>query len=232
MENAQKLSTTVEGVFVGAVRPFGDDQSPSAIVKRPTNGRVRINALGLAGDHQADRRVHGGPDKAVHHYAADNYSRLAKKYPQAESIFKAGVLGENISTSGISESELCVGDIFTLGSAVVQISQPRSPCWKIDERTGVPRLSIFVAENAISGWYYRVLEEGVVQRGESLTLIERAKNPLSLSGVWRLYLAHRPSLDELEHALAQEALSGEWRHRLSTRLNWLKKNSTRRKTTQ
>ena len=232
MAENNSASWAIDGVFTGSIQPFGDDQSPSAIIKQPVLERVSISTLGIAGDQQADKRVHGGPDKAVHHYAADNYISLANTYPASSRIWKAGLLGENISTTGITETDISVGDVFSLGSAVVQVSQPRSPCWKVDERTGIPRLSIHIAENALSGWYYRVLETGDVQVGETLRLIEKSDCRLSLHDLWTLYLTHRPSLHAMEEALEQAALSNEWRHRLTSRLQWLKKNTRHRKPTE
>jgi MOSC domain-containing protein YiiM len=132
----------------------------TAIFKTPVHSRVKIRSKGIVGDHQADHRVHGGPEKAVHQYAALNYSKLAARFPEIAAAFVPGSIGENLSASGIDESSVAIGDIFALGSAHLQLCQPRSPCGKIDTRYGLAGVAKYISDCCYQGWYYRVLEAG------------------------------------------------------------------------
>jgi MOSC domain len=135
---SESVRTVIAGIYAAAeISSFPGNGAPTAIFKTPVHSRVQIGREGIVSDHQADRRVHGGPEKAVHHYAAINYSKLAARFPETAAAFVPGSIGENLSASGIDESSVAIGDIFALGSAQLQLCQPRSPCWKIDARYGV-----------------------------------------------------------------------------------------------
>ncbi len=130
------MNTRIDGVYVGGIKSLEPEGQPSGIYKRPPLGPLRLTFTGLLGDVQADRRVHGGPEKALHHYAAENYARLADAFPECAAAFLPGSIGENISTRGWLEGAICIGGIFRIGAALVQVSQPRSPCWKINHNPG------------------------------------------------------------------------------------------------
>ncbi|MDP1610119.1 MAG: MOSC domain-containing protein [Sulfuritalea sp.] len=125
---------TVAGLYAGQVAQLAGDSRSSAIVKTAVSGPRLLTVEGLAGDAQADRRAHGGGGKALHHYPAEHYARLAAAFPEAQHLAPGG-LGENLSTRGVTEEDICIGDVFRLGGARIQVSQPRTPCWKIDRRT-------------------------------------------------------------------------------------------------
>jgi MOSC domain-containing protein YiiM len=168
--------------------------------------------------------VHGGPERALHHYAADNYPVLAAAFPELESQLVAGSLGENLSSLGLTEETACIGDTFRLGGARIQVSQPRSPCWKIDCKFGATGLSRFIAERGLAGWYYRVLQAGDLRTGDALELIERNPEPISLRRLWQAHVAHRPEADELAACAATPGLTAGWVRKLSERLDWLRRN--------
>src|SRR5690606_16433169 len=109
----------------------------SAIDKRPLEGAVRIDELGVAGDEQGDTRVHGGVDKAVHHYPFEHYATWRAELGELPALASPGAFGENISTRGLDEATVCLGDRFALGTAVLEVSQGRQPCWKLNDRFGV-----------------------------------------------------------------------------------------------
>ncbi len=218
------MKIPVSGLFVGPVQPMPGDGRPTAIFKQPVSGGVAITFDGLAGDAQADLRVHGGPDKAVHHFPLENHARLAQAFPQAAYGLNAGGLGENISTTGVDEASICIGDIFTLGTARVQLCQPRTPCWKIEARHGVEGMTRYIAEHGIAGWYYRVLAEGEVAVGDTLELIERAADPITLAAFWAVVHAHRPGADALQRLAEAPGLSANWQRRLWERVDWLRRN--------
>lgn len=215
------MKLQVLGLFAGGVQPMPGDGRPTAIFKQPVSGRVAVGREGLQGDRQADRRVHGGPEKALHHYPQENLQRLAEAFPDIASQLQAGALGENISTRGADESAVCIGDVFALGTARVQLCQPRTPCWKIEARHGIEGMTRYIAERGICGWYYRVLAPGEVQNGDDLELIERAAAPISLRQFWDAVGLHRPSIERLTQLIDTPALNEQWRTRLVQRRGWL-----------
>lgn len=216
--------TTVQ-LFTGGLTQLDDEGQSTGIYKQPASGPIALGSAGLAGDVQADRRVHGGPEKAVHHYAAENYRRLAERFPAAAAQLTPGSIGENISTTGWDESSVCLGDIFRLGDATLQVSQPRSPCWKIDHRYASEGMARFVAESGLTGWYYRVLQTGSVRSGMRLELSERLPGAVPLAELWRVWSEHRPDPDVLARLVAAPGLTPGWQKKLLDRLNWLRANS-------
>ncbi len=178
---------TIDALLTGKARRFGAKGEPSAIDKRALEGRHAVGALGIAGDEQADLSVHGGPDKAIHHYPRDHYGWWAETIGDHALLQDAGAFGENISTSGLTESAACIGDRYRLGSALVEISQGRQPCWKLGHRFGIATLPATVVTSRRGGWYYRVIEDGAVGAGDALELMERPLPDWSveLAANWR-----------------------------------------------
>jgi len=166
-------TTSVLGLFVGKPKERWPGKPPSAIAKFDTNGTQQLIETGFLSDKQADLSVHGGPDKAVHHYPADHYSVWQAKKFESSFAFRPGGFGENISTAGIVENDVCLGDIFELGTARVQISQGRQPCWKLNMHTRVPEMAALLQKSGKTGWYYRVLQQGEVKTGDQLHLVDR-----------------------------------------------------------
>lgn len=166
------MEVTIQTVLTGKARPFRGDEA-SAIGKLSVAGPVAVDAMGLAGDEQADRSVHGGIDKAIHHYPADHYPHWRGRLGDTPLLDAAGAFGENISTTGLDENKVFLGDRFRLGSALVEVTQARQPCWKLDHRFGAKGVMAEVVASRRTGWYYRVLEPGAVQAGDALTLVDR-----------------------------------------------------------
>ncbi|MBM3391909.1 MAG: MOSC domain-containing protein [Betaproteobacteria bacterium] len=214
----------VAAVFAGGVRPLPPEGQPSGIVKHAVAGPVALGFEGLAGDAQADRKVHGGPDKALHHYPAEHYAAWAAAYPQCAAQFVPGSLGENVSTTGWTEENVCVGDVFRIGAARVQVTQPRSPCWKINHRYGLENALQFVAERGLTGWYCRVLEPASIAAGDAFELIGRNADPVTLKRLWQVTRSHRPAAEELSRLGWTPGLSESWAEKLRGRLEWLRQN--------
>jgi MOSC domain-containing protein YiiM len=221
---AMNAAIAIDGLFVGQVALLAGDSRSSAIVKTPVIGRCLLTAEGLVGDTQADRRVHGGDGKALHHYPAEHYAQLAAAFPDARNLAPGG-LGENISTRGLTESEVCIGDIFRIGRARIQVSQPRTPCWKIDTRTSCEGVSAFIGEHGLAGWYYRVLEAGEVAAGDWLEHIERPAEAVTLAEFWQVIRAQRPTLEALLRLAHASGLDDAWAGKLMQRVEWLRTNS-------
>lgn len=160
-------------VLAGAIAPLGEDGRVSAIGKRAVSGPWRIGATGLDGDAQADRTHHGGPEKALHHYAFDHYAAWRAELGELAPLDAPGAFGENLSTRGWTEENVCIGDVIRFGATLLQVSQGRQPCWKLNRRFGVSDMALRVQACGRSGWYYRVLEEGEAREGDALELVER-----------------------------------------------------------
>ena len=214
----------IDAVFIGSVRPLPPEGHPSGIVKQAVSGPVLLGPQGLVGDAQADRRVHGGPDKALHHYPAEHYAVLRAVFPANAAHFIPGSIGENVSTTGWTEDAVCVGDVFRIGSACVQVTQPRSPCWKINARYGLEDALQLVAERGITGWYCRVIDGGTIAAGDPFELLARNPDPVTLRRLWQVTRSHRPEVDELSRLAWTPGLSESWADKLRGRLEWLRQN--------
>lgn len=208
------MSYAIDAVLTGKARAFRGDEA-SAIAKAPVEGALRVGFLGIDGDEQADLSVHGGVDKAIHHYPRDHYDWWADALDGHELLNTPGAFGENISTAGLVESEACVGDRYRLGSALVEISQGRQPCWKLGHRFGVATVPATVVTTRRSGWYYRVVEEGAVTAGDMLDLVERPLPDWSVERVFHLLIggAGKREPAALRDLAAMDALATTWRAR-------------------
>ncbi|WP_288989805.1 MOSC domain-containing protein [uncultured Sphingopyxis sp.] len=206
---------TIDALLTGKARRFGAKGEPSAIDKRALEGRHAVGALGIAGDEQADLSVHGGPDKAIHHYPRDHYGWWAETIGDHALLQDAGAFGENISTSGLTESAACIGDRYRLGSALVEISQGRQPCWKLGHRFGIATLPATVVTSRRGGWYYRVIEDGAVGAGDALELMERPLPDWSVERVFHLLIggAGKRKPAALRALAAMDLLAANWRAR-------------------
>ncbi len=185
----------------------------SAIFKDPVTGPVWLSATGLAGDGQADRKVHGGPEKAVLAYPRSHYDFWRERL--ARDDIGPGAFGENWVFSHGTEADICIGDVLRVGQARVQVSQPRQPCWKPARRWERRDLALLLQQTGRTGWYYRVLEEGLVQAGDTLELMERPCPAFTVAFANHAMHGHAP---EAAAALAEcPLLTANWRDSLRRR---------------
>ena len=200
----------VRSVLTGSIRPLGARQVPSAIDKQPVTGPQAVYELGLAGDQQADRRVHGGIDKAVHCYAWSHYAWWQAHYPQQSLFGQPGAFGENLSLDGMTENDVCIGDVLQIGSARFAVSQGRQPCFKLNLRFELPDMAAQVQDSLRAGWYLRVLQEGTLQAGDSVTLLERPHPDYSVATLLAL-IRDRETRPALLDPVLQLPLPDSWR---------------------
>lgn len=205
-------------LLIGEVQPLAGSAHASGIDKRLVSDRLWLGAEGFAGDAQADRKHHGGPDKAVHHYAFDHYAYWSTQLGAREVVTRPGAFGENLSTLGMTEADVCIGDVFTLSTAVLQVSQARQPCWKLNLRFDHPKMSSLVQHSGKTGWYYRVLETGWVAPGDTLHLRERPHPDWTLTQVLDVLYRRALDLDALRALVAIEAFPASWRQLFARRL--------------
>lgn len=209
----------LDHLLVGQIAPLGE--TLSGIAKTPVDRPLRLSATGFDGDAQADTRVHGGPDKAVHHYPFDHYALWRAEVGDRPALAAPGGFGENLSTRGLDETQVAIGDVFRLGAALIEVSQGRQPCWKLNLRLDVADMAHRVQTTGRTGWYYRVLEPGLVAPGDRLELQDRRSPDWTIHRLWRTLYVDTLNREELAAMAALEHLPDGWRkyarRRLETR---------------
>ncbi|MBK5933956.1 MOSC domain-containing protein [Rhodovulum imhoffii] len=140
-------------LLTGSIAPLPGGDAHSGIDKTPVTRPLALGLEGFEGDEQADRRVHGGVEKAVHHYPFEHYATWRKELGDLAPLTPPGAFGENLSSTGLTETTVAVGDIFRLGGALLQVSQGRQPCWKLNLRFDVPDMAQRVQKSGRTGWY-------------------------------------------------------------------------------
>ncbi len=155
----------------------------TGIFKSPVDGRIEVGALNLAGDGQADLTVHGGRNKAIYAYSRDHYVCWAKEL--GVDALEDATFGENLAVVGLSEENVIIGDRYKIGTAVVTITQPRLPCFKLGIRIGDATFPQRFLDSGRLGMYLRVEDEGVLQCGDTFDLIDRPAHGISLHDLWR-----------------------------------------------
>ena len=184
-------------VNVGRVRTvtLGERPVRTAIWKAPTDGLVRLRGVNLDGDDQADRSVHGGPDKAVYAYAAEDLAWWTDKLSRR---LGPGMFGENLTTSGLDLGAALIGERWSVGSAVLEVSQPRVPCYKLGIRMGDPRFPAAFAAAGRPGLYLRIVKQGGLRAGDPIRVLSRPDHGVSIGLVTRAY--------HMDHGLAARLL--------------------------
>jgi MOSC domain-containing protein YiiM len=216
---------TVASVNVSPVRTFevGGRKVRSGIQKAPVAGRVMVRALGIDGDAQADHRFHGGVEKAVYLYGAEHYDFWRKRI-RGEPLARLnglpfGIFGENLTIDGFGdlESSLHVGDVLALGDAVVELTDPRQPCWKLETRFGIPDFARAFLGSGRIGVYARVRREGLVGAGDEVTVVERLAGSIPLADlVLALYFRDKAAQ---ARALASASLPERLRKRIGRKFD-------------
>lgn len=195
----------------------------TAIHKHAADEPLWCSFSGLDGDEQSDQRHHGGPDRALHYYPADHYPwwhiwQTALGLPAPRTPWQPAAFGENLSGLGLTEADACIGDVYRLGGALVQISQPRSPCFKLNQRFGYSHLSQVMQLSGRCGWLLRVLEEGQVAPDEELLLVDRPYPELTVKRTADILFNQARNEADLQLLLDNPALSPNWRQHAA---HWL-----------
>jgi len=199
----------VESLNIGLPKKenFYGKEIITGICKQPVAGSLHLGKLGFENDEVGDLKHHGGDDKAVCVYSLDHYpyweDALGIRLPVA-------AFGENLTVSNLHEDDICIGDIFQLGTAVVQVSQPRQPCRTLAARYGRDDLVKLVVDSGRTGFYFRVLEEGIAEKGAELIFKERDPRSVSVSFANHTYHHDRKNCAGIERVLAVPALSASW----------------------
>ena len=213
VESARVLSVNVATPRMVRV---GDTDVPTSIFKSPVEGRIAVKGNNLAGDRQADLTVHGGPNKAIYLYPAEHYEYWADQLGGV--ALQPGAFGENLTTLGMDENSVRIGDRFRIGSVVLRVTQPRMPCYKLGVRFGRADMveRFWLARRP--GIYFAVIEEGDLAAGDLITKIGEAPEPITVSDVVRLYVGEDRDPDHLQRAL-RAPLPGGWKDELRERVS-------------
>ena len=188
----------------------------TGIFKQPVSGPVHLRRLNLDGDQQADLSVHGGPFKAVYAYPSEHYPFWRRELPDFE--FPWGMFGENLTTEGLLEKEVHVGDRFQVGSAELMARQPRLPCYKLAAKFQRDDILERFLVSGRCGFYFSVEREGVVAAGDDVELVRKNKSGVTIAEVIRLFMSDRYDRPMLQKAIATEELPEDWRERFGERL--------------
>ena len=188
----------------------------TGIFKQPVSGPVQLRTLNLDGDRQADLSVHGGPYKAVYGYPSEHYAFWRGELPGMDLSW--GMFGENFTTEGLTESELRIGDRLRIGTAVVMVRQPRTPCYKLAAKFQRDDILERFLRSRHSGFYFSVEQEGVVEVGDPFEFVSREPHAITIEEMNRLFVEEKYNRNLLEKALASPALPEDWREYFSQRL--------------
>ena len=184
--------------------------SISGIYKYPTEKKVFVSSTNIEGDGQGNLKVHGGIDKAIYVYPFEHYEHWAKNFPDIE--FSIGIFGENLTTEGLNEFEINIGDKFSIGEIIVEVSEPRFPCVTFAARVGTADIVKPFLHSYKSGFYLRVLKEGLIQAGDSITIHEKRDDDFTVADFVRLYI-NKDNSELKEKALINKAISERWKEK-------------------
>ena len=214
----------VLSVNVGLPRKvlFNGQIVTTAIFKDPVKGPIMLRKLNLDGDKQADLTVHGGVDKAVYSYPAENYDYWRKQFPSLDLVW--GMFGENFTTEGLMEDSVNIGDQFQIGSAKLVATQPRMPCYKLGVRFGRMEVVRQFMASGRPGIYFKVLEEGEVKAGVKIRIVRKDKNNVTVKDIVRLYITRdHTDIETMRRATKIRALPEGWRYEFKQKIEQLER---------
>ncbi|QQK78647.1 MOSC domain-containing protein [Salicibibacter cibi] len=214
----------VRQLFTGKVKQAGDPNATSpmdkpwesGIFKTVTKEQTWASETGLIGDEVADKKTHGGPEKAIFSYPIKHYDYWKKDL--GTDAIDVGGMGENLAVLDIDESSVCIGDTYRFGDALLQVSQPRRPCWKPARRFQTMDLALRIQNSGRTGWYFRVLQEGYVRAGVHLELIERPYPEWTIQACNNVMYIDKDNLQLVEKLASCELLATNWKRTLNKRI--------------
>lgn len=209
----------VNSVCVGKpqiVQAGNEDFVTTAIFKRPVEGRIRVNEVNLEGDAQADLSVHGGWSKAVYVYPFEHYAFWSKELPETQLEY--GNFGENLTTAGLLETKVFIGDRLRIGTAEFIVTEPRMPCYKLGIRFGRKDILRRFLQSRRSGFYLAVTKTGEIAAGDVIEILSRDENKVSVTDIVRMYVEDKDDTEAMQRALKIDALPDGWKNVFRSRL--------------
>jgi MOSC domain-containing protein YiiM len=222
----------LQSVQIGKPKSYGREDATeshdqlwtTSFFKMPVEGPVFVSRTEIAGNAQADLKHHGGIDKAVLAYSADHYPFWQRDLKLPDMPY--GAFGENLTISGLDEHSVHIGDVFSIGEVVFEVSQPRQPCWKLARRWRTNELVAMVVANGCTGWYMRVLEEGMIEAGTPVELLKRVNDDWSIARANWIMHHQRKDVDLMLQLAAVPRLADSWVRELSERAEKLAQHAT------
>lgn len=213
------LATTTH-IFVGKAKqlPYLNKTVQTAIFKQLTEAPTFASSLGFTGDEQGDTKHHGGLDKAICVYLDQSY-QYWKKYEQHQITY--GSFSENLVLNMFKEDEVCIGDTYKIGEAIVQVSQPRQPCYKLGIRNDWKEMVVISRNSGYTGFYLRVLQEGFIAPGDKIERLQREETALSIKHINDLLYSQHAKTEQLKQALHLSSLADSCKHDLTKQLHKL-----------
>ena len=206
------MSVKILALMCGKVQDLGQSGRQSAINKTIVDEPLELSETGFIKDQQADLKNHGGLEKAVHHYPYDHYAFWKEELEnQPSCLNNYGAFGENISTLGMTEDTVCIGDIYQIGDCQLEVSQARQPCWKLNYRFENKHMSRTLQNKGYTGWYYRVLKTGTITAGDEIKLINRPHPDWPLSKLIDALYIDTLNLEKLQAMVEMKALAESWK---------------------
>ena len=203
-------------VSLGKEVPYMGKTVKTGIFKEPVNGRIMLRTLNLDGDRQVDLKGHGGIYKAACVYTIENYDHWKRELGRSD--FRIPQFGENFTVEGMPEDNIHVGDVFRVGNAQVEVTQPRVPCYRLGIKMEDPKFPRKFLQSCLVGFYFRVLEEGEVSAGDTIELVKKDPQELSVRAICHLYYFDQENLEDYKKAIRIKALSPGWREAFQERL--------------
>ncbi|MEO9485745.1 MAG: MOSC domain-containing protein [Ekhidna sp.] len=197
-------------IFVGkpVKADYNGNKISTGIFKKKVDGPVKVTSINIEGDKQADLTVHGGVDKAVYAYPAEHYKFWESE--RTDLHFELGYFGENLATYGLDETNTFIGDVFEMGSIILQVTSPRMPCFKLGIRMGDSRFVKDFMKAEKNGFYFKVLQEGTIEAGDEIRKIKQDGHQLSVKEVIQLYTTRKSDKELLRKAIDSPSLPQDW----------------------
>ncbi|PAV28021.1 MOSC domain-containing protein [Virgibacillus profundi] len=224
----------VHKMFIGKVKQMGDPNATnrmdrpweSGIFKNETDKKILLGKTGFTGDEVADKRNHGGPEKAVFAYPIKHYTYWKEEL--SIDYIDMGAFGENFAVLEMDEFSVCIGDTYKIGDAIIQVSQPRQPCWKPARRFQIMDLALQIQKSGRTGWYFRVLQEGHVQAKSDLELLERPYPEWTIAACNEVMHVYKDDLRLADDLASCPLLAENWKRTLNKRLRGQNSNIEKR----
>ncbi|WP_217587866.1 MOSC domain-containing protein [Lentibacillus saliphilus] len=227
---------SIHQLYIGKVKELGDPHSTdkmdrpwtSGMFKTPVQTAVWLSETGFIGDEVADKKNHGGPEKAVFAYPAQHYRDWQEELGRDDQVMFPGAMGENFSVIHMDETTVCIGDTYQCGEAVIQVSQPRRPCWKPARRFRILDMALRIQHSGKTGWYYRVLKSGYVQAGDVFELLDRPYEEWTIAASNRVMYEGKKDIDQTRALASCDRLAENWKRTLDKRLQGIETSSDKR----
>lgn len=187
----------------------------TGIFKESIAGRIKIHQLGMAKDSIADFRYHGGANKAIYSYAEEHFTQWSQSLNRP---ILPGLFGENLTTTGLLENQVCLGDRYRFGTAILEAAQPRTPCFKLGIKMGDFRFPKQFLASGHTGIYWRVVQEGEVQAGDAIEIMEKSQDVITIRNIWEMVYQDRFDVEKAKIAVAKYAMGPEWKDSIELRL--------------